>query len=196
MLRYIYLSKIAFIDADHTLSLNPSTYISKFITDNSSRIQKGIVEVYLVNGINPSITNSNSFHSYLCCSQESLVLYNSRGKGWDIMSCERLTCNIKWRGCKLRPIPIKVIEEILQMLSCASSIRHYLFLSSSITIIGKSDIKWLIDVKGMTEKVPRILEIAGLVLENANRAIFSECSKEGATTRASIEPYYQRYFAI
>lgn len=174
----------------HGPSLIPSASVSKLVRNDTNTVQIRVIEIDLVDGISPSITNSHSFKVDLSLIQESVIVKNLIGKGWNIMSSEGLSSYVQWTRFQSWPWPVKVIEEIEQMISCYSCWRNKWL--SCISVVRKSDSDGLIDKDCMAQNVPRWHTLKCFIFSDSNRSYLSESSKLRACTWPTLQPYDQR----
>lgn len=112
--RYIFVG--CEIDVLYGLCLEPSTSVSKFIRNYSHTIKVRIVEIYLVVRVSPSITDSHTLESNPSISQKSIIVHKFAPKGRNIMPRKGLSSDIKRTLLQGRPLLVKIVKEVNQMV--------------------------------------------------------------------------------
>lgn len=85
------------INTNNTISLIPNTNLLKFIFYNSNWPQIRIIIVNLINRINPSISNHQTWENHSCIINKTSVKINMISQTRNIMTCKWFTCDIEWR---------------------------------------------------------------------------------------------------
>lgn len=80
-----YVSIFFLVDVDHALRLDPGAYISVLVADDSDGVEQGVVEVDLVDGIDPAIADGHSLQHYLGGCLEGVVHDNGPREGWNVV---------------------------------------------------------------------------------------------------------------
>jgi hypothetical protein len=104
------------IDVLYGLCLEPSASVSKFIRNYSHTIKVRIVEIDLIVRVSPSITDSHTLESNPSISQKSIIIHKFASKGRNIMPRKRLPSDIKRTLLQGRPLLVKIVKEVNQMV--------------------------------------------------------------------------------
>lgn len=98
-------------------SLEPSHGISKFIGDDAYTVEVGIIEINLIVGVSPTISNGHSSKVNASGSHKSVIVDQFAPEGRDVVPCEGLTSDIEGTGLEGGPLVVQVEEEVDQMVS-------------------------------------------------------------------------------
>lgn len=92
--------------------LEPRAGVSKFVGDYSHAVEVGVVEVDLVVGIGPAVSNRHSFEDYACLPKEGVVADDLTSECWDVVPREGLSRDVEGTLLERRPLLVEIGEKV------------------------------------------------------------------------------------
>lgn len=92
--------------------LEPRAGVSKFVGDDSHTVEVRVVEIYLVVWIGPTIANGHSLKDYSCLAEEGVVADDLASEGWNVVSSEGFSSDVKRTLFECWPLLVEIGEEV------------------------------------------------------------------------------------
>jgi hypothetical protein len=100
--------------------LEPGESVSELVGNDAHTVEIGVVLVYLVIGVSPTVADSDTLQVAASLLDEGVVLLEFQGEGRDVVSCKGLSGDVKGTGLEGRPLDVEVVEEVEQVIASLS----------------------------------------------------------------------------
>jgi len=168
------------------LCLEPCAGISELVGDDADTVKIGVIVIYLVLWVSPSVTNGDSLKDDTGGFEERVVIEDLGGESWNVVTSERFTSDVKRTLLEGRPLTVKIVDEVQQMICRLSRRIHQGF--GLVALVREADVEGLVDEESVPHDVPSLRQLSDAILGDANGPKFSERSKLRAGSRPTLQP--------